>query len=116
MKRSFPSNYNKRPMKTFEVKFTEINEGGKFLSNLDLTRVCVAAPGVQGLTIDDLRKRTKILDLIEEQSKLEGTEAHKFDISDEQSQIIMTCVQGMKWNLVSKDLVTFVDDLEKMFA
>lgn len=77
----------------------------------DLIKVCLNDRPQQGFSIEEMRKRIKVLDVIEdaiEKAEVDRSEV-SFEFEDDQAALIHQCVKQMKWFQLNKEIVEFVD-------
>jgi len=100
-------------MKEIENKKTSIKNSGAdmkekpFVEYADFIKASINSVVKGGFSIDDIRKRTRILDAVENQK--EG----KIILEDADLVTLKGCIKVMKWAFVHKDIIKFVDDIEK---
>jgi len=87
-------------MKTIENK--KINIPGEIKKYSDLIMLCVKNPSQGGLDILEMRKRIKVIDIIEKGGK-------SFDFEDADFECIKECVGNMRWVFPHKEIINFVD-------
>lgn len=85
-------------MKTIENKAIDFADVKNYAG---LLRACVSVPQ-QGIDLDIMRKRLRVLDALE---KAEDT----IEVEDVDLKTIQDCVRGMKWNVVHRDIMAFAD-------
>ncbi len=93
-------------MKTLELKSFTI-EGAKETTYKDLIKACVNNVGQQGATMEEQRKRMRILDALESSDT-------SLELEDADANLLKGLVQSMQWAIVNKNLVEFGDAVEKM--
>jgi len=99
-----------KQMKTLKNKTTAIiKEAGKAetLTFADLAIFCVNTMPQGGVDVSEMRNRIALLDSLEkakETIKIEATPA----------ETLKSCVTSMKWAFMHKDLVSFIEAVEKM--
>lgn len=97
-------------MKTIENKATELplnDKEDKKATYFDLARICVNASPPQGLLIDDIEKRLRVL------KALDG-DREQADLEDADFDTLKDCVEAMHWNMVSQDIADFVNYLRQV--
>ena len=68
----------------------------------------IRQPPKDGFTdIEDMRKRTKILDKLD---KANGS----LELEDAEANTLQECVKTMKWTILDASIVQFVDDVNGM--
>lgn len=77
------------------------------VKSIDLIKTVLERPGVTGLSVSDIRKRIRVLDVIE---KLEPGAA-KLDLEDGDHDTLRAAVLGFSYGGASKDLLTVIDDI-----
>ena len=105
-------------MKTFTNKRLTLNtdapEGsplppGTPGSYADLAVLAVKNPPQGGLGPDDMRKRIRILDLVE------NTEIDQdIEIEDADAETLKTCVSEMRWAILDRGIMEFCDAVEAL--
>ena len=96
-------------MKIIEAKKTKIRgQDEEMLTYIDLVRVCVNAVKQGGFTVDEMRKRQRILDAVDKEK--DG----KMSLEDEDVKILKGCVAQMKWLTVHKDVIAFSDYIKDL--
>jgi hypothetical protein len=97
-------------MKSLKNKKTGIiKEAGKpeTLSYSELAIFCVNSMPEGGFDVTEMRNRIKILDALD---KANGT----VKIEDAATETLKACVNSMKWAFMHKDVVSFIEEVEKM--
>ncbi len=90
-------------MKVINNKKTKV--GGQETNYADLITTCVkAVDPQQGATIDEMRKAMKVLDVTEK-----AGEEMKFE--DAEMSHIKEKVEAMKWAIMDRGIIQFVDDI-----
>jgi len=92
-------------MKTITNKIIKIGKGIVEYSNLIKDAIEIPQNG-KSFTLDEVRKRIKILDKLEEGK---GKNNWEFSFSKEEHEIIKNSVNNMKWGIAHKAIVEFVD-------
>lgn len=87
-------------MKTIENKNSNIP--GDLKTYSDLIMFCVKNPPQGGFDIADMRKRMKVMDVIEK-----GGESLEFE--DAEFECVKQCVKNMRWPFLHKEVMEFVD-------
>ena len=87
-------------MKTIQNK--QINLAKDVQAYSDLIRICVATPGQEGMDLDTMRRRLRILDAVEKSTDT-------ISIEDSDMDILKACVAAMRWNVVHAEIVKFAD-------
>jgi hypothetical protein len=77
------------------------------LSTLDLIKSVLEQRPPDGFTVDEMRKRIKILDKIEASG--EGSTVIEFD--DQEFALISQLTKTFKWGLLDKFIIEFADSL-----
>ena len=93
-------------MKTLENK--KFPNGAEEISYANLLKLCVNQTPKEGFSPSDMRTRLRILDVLE---KANGT----IELEDSDSKITKDLVAQMKWTILSKDILTFTDEVEASF-
>jgi len=95
-------------MKFLRLKEVEIPAGvvsGKAIGNIstaDLVRTCVNDTPRGGLKVEDLRSRIRVLDALDRSVGC-------LSLEDADAKTLQSCVAGMRWTAVSREIVTFCD-------
>lgn len=87
-------------MKTIENK--KISIPGDIKKYSGLITVCVQNPPQGGYDVDEMRKRIKIIDIIEK-----GGTALVFEDAD--FDCLKQCVNSMRWAYMHKEILNFLD-------
>lgn len=97
-------------MKTLANKQTEISNGkdGK-ITYADLTRICVNNIE-KGLGAEDMRKRISIIEAVEKAEE-DGADIL---LEDEHAKTLKVCANSAKFTVIHKDIVGFMDDVNKL--
>lgn len=85
-------------MKVIENRQIEFSDVQNYAG---LIRVCVSVPG-QGIDLDAMRKRLRVLDALEKAGDT-------IEIEDADLKTVQECVKQMKWSVVHRDIVEFGD-------
>ena len=94
--------------KTIPLKSVELVKGGEPAKYAELIRsVAGGLPPGKGAEIEEIRKRTRILDALDKA----GDEAESFDLEDADAAHLLQCLKQMQWAIVSPGIVTFHDDI-----
>lgn len=100
-------------MQEIEIKKTSIKNTGEdklerpFIDYDHFIKACVNYSSKNGFSTDEIRKRTRILEALENQK--DG----KINIEDADIVTLKACIKVMQWGFMHKDIVKFVDDIEK---
>jgi hypothetical protein len=70
----------------------------------DLCMVCVNRMPDGGFTVDDMRKRFRVID------QLDKADGH-IEVEDADYALLKTLVNGFRWPAMSAEIVEFVDDV-----
>lgn len=96
-------------MGSFKNKTTEITKGqNEFVTFKDLATACINVTPEGGLDVTSMRNRLNVMAQLE---KANGT--IKIAGSSEE-ETLKKCVASMKWAIMHKDVVEFVETVEKM--
>lgn len=79
----------------------------RHLSTLDLIRSVLEQRPQDGFSVDEMRKRIKILDKLEDSG--EGSSVIEFD--DQEFALISQLAKSFKWGMLDKFIVEFADSL-----
>lgn len=79
----------------------------KTLSNINYrdTLVHILRQAPQGMDLDDMRRRLRIIETIENSN---GT----LELPDDDHQYVLRLVRGWKWPVAHSEIIQFVSDLE----
>ena len=100
-------------MKEIENKITSIKNSGEnkeekpFVEYSDFIKGCVNNIGKSGFSSDDIRKRARILDALDNQK--DG----KILLEDADLITLKGCIKIMQWAFMHRDILKFVDYIEK---
>lgn len=92
-------------MKSLALKSFKIGEQEVF--HKELLKTCLNQVPQAGFTPDEMRKRIKVLDVLE---KSEGT----LELEDADSEVLKACVKEMKWALLNKDVLALCDEVSAL--
>lgn len=87
-------------MKTLENKRLKIPGGIERYS--DLIMICIKNPPQGGYDADEMRKRIKVMDVIDK-----GGETLEFEDAD--FECVKQCVKSMRWASIHKEILGFID-------
>lgn len=90
-------------MKTLE------NKGVEFAEDVDyfkLIESCVNVTPEKGFTVKEMKKRLRVLDALNGDKTAE--------IEDADFKVLKNCVEQMKWAIMHKEIVDFVDYIENV--
>ena len=73
----------------------------------ELIKACLNNVPQGGFTPQEMKERMKILDVLETAN---GT----IDLEDADAKKMKDCVKQMKWGLLDKNLIEFIDSVEKL--
>lgn len=82
------------------------------ISSLDLLEVAINNPVKGGYSAKDMLTRIKLLDVVEATRKLETPTTITFE--DEHFKALKEMVADTKWNVVSRTILKFCDEIEKL--
>ena len=96
-------------MKKIENK--QVKDNSNFIkSYFALIATCLNVPQKTGMDIIEMRKRIKILDkILDKNAALPSADFEDFEV-----KIIKSCVADMRWIVVDKEIVNFVDYIESV--
>lgn len=96
-------------MKTIELKkVTVLKQTAPTEVNYsEWIKTAINVPPQHGFTVDDIRWRIKVVELIEK--------AHD-DVSIEDAEFdkVKKCINDMKWNIVDEEIVIFIDYINSL--
>ncbi len=69
-----------------------------------LIKACVNVPPKEGFTVDEMRKRIRLIDATENIG-----DNKSFEVEDADIEVLKPCVKAMRWIILHKDLIEFVD-------
>ena len=87
-------------MKTVENK--KLNVPGDIEKYSDVIMLCVKNPPKDGYDVTEMRKRIKVMDIIDK-----GGETLEFEDAD--FDCVKKCVNGMRWGSAHREIIEFVD-------
>ncbi len=93
-------------MKTVENKRLEIP--GNVKSTSDLIKICIQNPPQNGYDVSEMRKRIRVTDVIEKAGN--GT----LEFEDADFECLRQCVKNMRWFVVHKEIIEFVDYISEL--
>ncbi len=73
----------------------------------DLIKVCINRPSKDGCDISEMRKRIKVIDVIEKGGK-------SLEFEDADFECLKQCVKNMRWFVVHKEIIEFVDYISEL--
>lgn len=95
-------------MKTLTNKETEItNIDESKMTYADLSKICINVMPQGGLDVTEMKARLKVTDKLD---KSNG----KIELEDAEAETLKACVKSMKWTTMHKDLVSFIEEVEKL--
>lgn len=71
----------------------------------ELIKISINNVPNEGFTVDEMRKRIRILDSMDKQGDME--------FEDADFEIVKQCVNEQRWIKLDKDILTFVDAINK---
>lgn len=92
-------------MKSLALKTFKI--GDQEVTYKVLLQNCLNQVPQAGFTPEEMRKRIKVLDVLE---KAEGT----LELEDADSEVLKACVKEMKWALLNKDVLALCDEVSAL--
>lgn len=85
-------------------------EGAKKLDYLTMLSGVIGRQAVNtAWTLDELKTRLSVIDLLEQ-----NTDAEFIEINDKQKELIKTEVAGSRWTVAHIDIVNFVEYIESL--
>ena len=105
-------------MKEIEIKKTSIKSNiikdagdtmkkKEYVDYADFIKVCVNHIVKGGFSTDEIRKRSRILEA------LDAEKDGKIILEDADFVTLKNCIKVMQWGFMHKDIINFVDDIEK---
>lgn len=100
-------------MKTILLrKFTDVKPAGQDTPGVDITSIqliknCVNQPTQGGLDIDEMKKRIRVLNVLD---KLSGEEK-EFTVEDADHQTIVNCAKSMRYAFPNQAFIDFDNDI-----
>jgi len=79
----------------------------EFTTFADLTALCINNMPEGGLDVSEMRNRINVLDKAE---KANGV----LKLEEAESKTLKACVSGMKWRILHKDLIEFIETIENL--
>jgi len=87
-----------KSMKTLENRETALDKDkDEKMTYFDLFKVVLENKGQDGFTIQEMRKRLRVMEILEK-----GTE--NAEMEDDDFETLKACWDAMKWGIVSKDV------------
>ena len=87
--------------------------GEDALGTLGLVRACVIRAPKEGLGLDDVKKRLRVLEAVE---KADAAHLPHVDLEDADAETLQACVRDFRWGAVHADIVKFTDGVSGMKA
>ena len=88
------------------IEFNKIiKEKGLQTDYKSVITMIINSPPREGLSISDMRKRIKILDLLEKSDEI-------LEIEDEYYKLLQGLVKNFKWMQIDKNIIEFCSDFE----
>ena len=75
-------------------------------STIEVLKEVLLRPGPQGVSVDEMRERLRLLELVR---AAEGMPVLELDNAD--YQLILTMLEGFRFGMVTKELVDIVDGI-----
>jgi hypothetical protein len=113
-------------MKTIELKVAKefIQGRDTFLTTYDLLKSAINNPSQQGFSVDEMMKRLRLLDKVDEQKALFDIKPEDFndsmlertvtlELEDSDFAKLKELFKEMKWGVVSKTIVELSKELDK---
>lgn len=97
-------------MKVLENKVTELRSENGLATYGDLVKVCMNQPVQGGLPVNEIRKRLRVLDVVEKPLVAE------YQFEDADAKTLQSCVAAMRWMSPQRAFVEFSDDVASMTA
>ncbi len=95
-------------MKTLKVKKVIDDQ----TTNLDLVRICVnTIVPPKGITVDEMRIRMRILDVIAGYNENENPEVN---LEDADFALLKRLVAQQEWAIINKDILAFSDEIKSL--
>ena len=98
-------------MKTLKNKTTEIpetsQEGSKMTTFAVLCEKCINSTPQEGLDLKSMRDRLQILDVL-------GKSKKEIKLEDAHAETLKKAVKSMRWMIMHKDIVDFLESVEKL--
>ena len=94
-------------MKKIKNKKTTIQGENGVLNYAELAKLCVNQPKQGGYTVTDMQQRLRILDKLDKKGDV-------IEIEDADFEVLKPLVKNMKWAIIHKDLVDFVNYLTNL--
>lgn len=92
-------------MKSLALPVLKIQE--QEVKTSDLLKNCLNAPPQGGLTPEDMRKRIKVLDVLE-------ASTDTLELEDADAETLKACVGEMRWTLINKDILHLCDAVKAL--
>lgn len=103
-------------MKTLELKETKIpkikvgekqEESNEMLNYGDFIKTALNIVPEKGFTPEEMKKRFRILDALEKDSKT-------LELEDADVVTLKDCIKAMQWGVLHKDIITFCEEINKI--
>ena len=96
-------------MGSFKNKKTDIQKDeNNFLTFKDLVEVCINSMPEGGLNVSDMKIRLNIM------AQIENANGIIKIVGSAEKETLKTCVASMKWRVLHKHVVEFVEAVDKM--
>lgn len=96
-------------MKTIKLKSVKLApDAPQDTSYADLIRAVLACPPDHGFQLEEMRKRSRVLDALEATRK-DATDLH---LEDADHDTLVRCVEAMRWGIFSPAIIAFADDIK----
>jgi len=85
-------------MKTVENRPTTLDKNkDEKMGYFDLFKIAVENKGQDGFTIQEMRKRLRVIEALEKNTE-------KVELEDGDFETLKACFDAMKWGIISKDI------------
>lgn len=88
-----------------------LRHGENEQKSLDLFRQVLNLAGNQSLSVDDIRRRCKVLDLIDPKLNPDISRAESLTLEDGHYETLKACVERFPYNLATPSLLRVIDDV-----
>lgn len=99
-------------MKKIKLR-TSLLSGNEKITTGGILRLVVGNSPQRPLSIDEIRRRVRILDVLDEALKSDTVLPEFFTLEDEDHKVLCTAIESFPWANASKGLLVVIDDVLK---
>jgi len=99
--------------KKFKTKIT-VNGKGELKTYIELIGVSMNNPPERGFSVEDMRERIKITDLLKKVTNEGKTNPKQVEFEDAHIPIIKDCLKGLRWGSLQPEIVEFTDYINEI--